>query len=108
MERSRRAPDPPRGSGEPDPTRRRLTAREREIALLIAEGLKDVVIARRLGCSAATVRTHIRRMQFRLGLTTRAALIAWVAARYTPDHPEADLHRGSDMVTPSGESRVRA
>jgi DNA-binding CsgD family transcriptional regulator len=82
-----RAPDPSREPWAPDPTRRRLSEREREIALLVGAGLKDAVIARRLGLSISTVRTHVRSMQFRLGLISREALVAWVAARYTPDHP---------------------
>jgi DNA-binding NarL/FixJ family response regulator len=89
-------------------TRRRLTPHEQEIALLIGAGLKDIVIARRLGLSSSTVRTHLCSMRFRLGLSSRAALVAWVAARYTPDHPEAGLRRGPAMVTPAHDSRLRA
>jgi DNA-binding CsgD family transcriptional regulator len=96
-----RATDPPVAPGAPDPTRRRLSAREREIALLIGAGRKDIVIARRLGLSSSTVRTHVRNMQFRLSLATRAELVAWVAARYTPDHPEDGLRRGPDRITPT-------
>ena len=93
MQPTRRSSDLPRDLGATDPTRRGLTPREQEIALLISAGLKVVVIARRLGLSVSTVRTHVRSMQFRLGLTSRAALVAWVAERYTPDHSEAGLHR---------------
>ena len=104
----RRTTDLLRDTEERDPARRRLSAREREIALLIAEGLKDIVIARRLGLAVSTVHTHSRRMQFRLGLTSRTALLDWVAARYTPGHPEAGLHRGPDLVTSANASRLRA
>jgi len=59
MTTPRRQTDPPRPPWAPDPARRRLTEREREVALLVADGLKDVVIARRLGLSRSTVGTHI-------------------------------------------------
>jgi len=86
--------DPPRSPWASDPTRRWLSAREREIALLIADGLKDLVIARRLGLSASTIGTHARRIQSRLGLGDRAELIAWVKARRSSAYPEAGLRRG--------------
>jgi DNA-binding NarL/FixJ family response regulator len=72
----RRQADPPRSPWTLDPTRRRLSAREVEIALLVAEGLKDFLIARRLGLSTSTVGTYVRRIQSRLGLDDRAAIIA--------------------------------
>jgi len=90
------------------PTRPRLSARELEIAQLIGAGLKDVVIAGRFSCSVSTVRSHIRTIRFRLGLTSRSALVAWIAARTAPDHPEAGLQRGRDEVTPAREFRGRA
>ena len=40
---------------------RTLTPRERQIAILVAEGLKDVSIARQLTLSPATVATYVRR-----------------------------------------------
>jgi len=99
VQHSRRQADPPRSPLAPDPTRRRLSARELQIALLVADGLKDVVIARGLGLSASTVATHVRRIQSRLGLHGRQELAAWVNARRDRDHPEAGLRRGeSDRV----------
>ena len=96
MKSSRRQTDPPRTPLGADPTRRRLTAREQEIAFLIADGLKDVVIARQFGLSLSTVRTHVRRIQHRLGVNGRDELAAWVAARRNPGHPEAGFRRGPD------------
>ena len=94
MRNSVRQTDPPRASLGSNPTRRRLTAREQEIALLVADGLKDVAIARRLGLSTSTVAAHVRRIQSRLGFNGRPDLIAWVNARRDRDHPEAGLRRG--------------
>jgi DNA-binding NarL/FixJ family response regulator len=52
--------------------------REREIALLAAEGLTNRAIAERLQLSVRTVESHIYRACTRLGLTDRAALVATV------------------------------
>jgi len=53
-----------------------LTSREQEIAQLIAEGLPNKIIGKQLGISPWTVATHLRRMFGKLGVNTRAALIA--------------------------------
>lgn len=53
-----------------------LTNREQEIARLIAEGLPNKIIGKQLGISPWTVATHLRRMFGKLGVNTRAALIA--------------------------------
>jgi len=100
MRPSRRATDPPRTPLAPDPTRRRLTAREREIALLVGDGLKDAAIAKCLGLAATTTRSYIRQILQRLGLKDRGELVAWVAARRHSGHPEAGLRRARD--DPSG------
>jgi DNA-binding NarL/FixJ family response regulator len=58
----------------------RLSRRELEIAHLIAEGVKVVIIARRLGLRQSTVNTYIQRVQWRLGLDNRDAIRHWVMA----------------------------
>ena len=93
MRRSGRSNDPPRDPWAPDPARRRLSEREQEIAQLVAGGLKDIVIARRLGLSPSTVRTYLRSIRARLGLNSRAELVSWVTARLDPDDPERRLRR---------------
>lgn len=65
-----------------------LTQREREIALLVAEDLKNLSIARRLALSPATVATYIQRIQSRLGLNDRQEIKAWVEARGRAQHPD--------------------
>jgi DNA-binding CsgD family transcriptional regulator len=60
----------------PDPSVKRLSPREREVALLVAEGVKDILIARRLGLSLSTVRTCVLRVQRRLGLGSREEIVA--------------------------------
>jgi DNA-binding CsgD family transcriptional regulator len=105
MRRSGRRNDPPRDPWAPDPARRRLSEREQEIALLVAGGLKDIVIARRLGLSISTVRTYIRGIRVRLALNSRAELVAWVAARHTPGAADGPLQRISDTDTWDGDRR---
>jgi DNA-binding CsgD family transcriptional regulator len=55
-----------------------LTARERQVALLIAKGLSDAVTARTLGVSVWTVRSHLTQVFTKLGLPNRTALAAAV------------------------------
>jgi DNA-binding CsgD family transcriptional regulator len=56
-------------------TATRLSEREREVAELAACGLHDKEIARRLGISLATVRTHIDHAFRKLGITNRVLLV---------------------------------
>jgi DNA-binding CsgD family transcriptional regulator len=93
VRQSDRDPSRPHASLAPDPSVRRLTPREREIAQLVAGSVKDILIARRLGLSLSTVRTYVLRVQRRLGLGSREEIAAWVMARRTPGYPEAGLRR---------------
>ena len=55
-----------------------LTAREREVLLLVAEGLTDAQIADRLVLSPHTVHRHVANVRTKLGVPSRAAAAAWV------------------------------
>jgi DNA-binding CsgD family transcriptional regulator len=55
-----------------------LTARELEVARLVARGLTNAEIGKRLFISARTVSTHLANVYERLGIHTRAALAAHV------------------------------
>jgi DNA-binding CsgD family transcriptional regulator len=61
--------DPPRSAP-------RITARERDVLELVAEGYSTTEIARALWITEDTVRTHIKRMLVRLGARTRAHAVA--------------------------------
>jgi two-component system, NarL family, nitrate/nitrite response regulator NarL len=53
-----------------------MSARERETLALIAEGLSAPDIARVLHLSTATVKTHLRHIYEKLGVSERAAAVA--------------------------------
>ena len=53
---------------------KKLSPREREVAILVAEGLPNKVIARRLGIRPSSVATHLRRAYRKLNVDSRAAL----------------------------------
>ncbi|HXZ63713.1 MAG TPA: LuxR C-terminal-related transcriptional regulator [Streptosporangiaceae bacterium] len=58
-----------------------LTAREQEIALLIARGLSNRGIAAELFISPATAARHVANIMAKLGLNTRAQVAAWVVGQ---------------------------
>jgi DNA-binding CsgD family transcriptional regulator len=58
-----------------------LTKREREVLLLLAEGLQLEEIARRLEIGLETVRTHVRHAGARLGASNRTHAVA-IAIRH--------------------------
>jgi DNA-binding NarL/FixJ family response regulator len=54
-----------------------LTAREREIVALVAEGLRNEEVGRRLGISEKTVRNHLTLVFDKLGVSGRLELLAF-------------------------------
>jgi predicted ATPase/DNA-binding CsgD family transcriptional regulator len=59
-----------------------LTARELEIAELIAEGLSNREIATRLTISVRTAETHAQHILTKLGFRSRAQIASWVAEQH--------------------------
>ena len=55
---------------------RNLTERQREILQLLADGMQTDALARRLGLSTETVRTHTKRILAKLGAETRTQAVA--------------------------------
>ncbi|MFG3140271.1 AAA family ATPase [Streptomyces sp. NPDC048211] len=72
-------PSEPRTSSTAPPWLASLTAREREVAELVAEGLTNQGIATRLYLSPRTVETHLSRVFRKTDVATRAALAALMA-----------------------------
>jgi DNA-binding NarL/FixJ family response regulator len=70
------------GSDVPADPVSRLSAREREVLLLLAQGLPMKEVGRRLGITARTVAFHKYRLMESLGAKTNADLVQ-IATRYT-------------------------
>ncbi|MGW3185871.1 LuxR C-terminal-related transcriptional regulator [Kitasatospora sp. NPDC001119] len=68
--------------GEPDstgtPPKRELTNRQFQVSLLVADGLSNHQIARRLGISEWTVVNHLREAMRRLQCSSRVGVAGWV------------------------------
>lgn len=58
-----------------------ITPREREVLLLVADGLRNKEIAERLGVSRRTVETHRARLSAKLGIRTSAGLARYAMER---------------------------
>ncbi len=64
-----------------------LTDREREVAVLVAEGRSNREIGERLSITQATASRHIANIYRKLGFTSRAQLTAWVLGANPDDSP---------------------
>jgi DNA-binding NarL/FixJ family response regulator len=76
------APLDPRVAGALLPSRRRdpgtdLSTREREVLLLVSEGLANKQIAKRLGIAERTVKVHLGNVFRRIGVTDRTSAALW-------------------------------
>jgi DNA-binding CsgD family transcriptional regulator len=60
----------------------KLSARELEIARMIADDLSDKEIAWRLGVEISTVRTHLKRIFAKLGVRRRGSVAGLLSRRY--------------------------
>jgi DNA-binding NarL/FixJ family response regulator len=70
------APEPA-ATPEPEPEAGGLTRREVDVVRLVAEGLSNQQIARRLVVSEATVKTHLNHVLSKLDVDGRPGLVAW-------------------------------
>lgn len=67
-----------RATAKPEET---LTEREREVLVLVASGLANKQIARRLGISEKTVKSHLTKIFDRIGAADRTQAALWAERR---------------------------
>jgi DNA-binding NarL/FixJ family response regulator len=74
-----RTPGPPAGeqSRAAEKSREGLTPREIDVVRLVADGLSNKQVARRLFVSEATVKTHLNHVLAKLDVEGRPGLVAW-------------------------------
>ncbi len=73
------------GAGSVEGTDCALTPREREVAGLLAEGLTNAELARRLFISPKTAAVHVSNILMKLGMSSRAEVAAWAVRNHLAD-----------------------
>jgi DNA-binding NarL/FixJ family response regulator len=68
-------------AGRPGGDQLRLTRREQDVAVLVAQGMSNSQIAGMLVISVRTVETHVQHIMDKLGFSARAQIAAWSAAQ---------------------------
>jgi len=66
-------------ASEPQPNLPKLTARERQILALVAEGRSNAQIAQALDIREPTVKGHLWRLYRKIGVPNRTAAARWIA-----------------------------
>jgi DNA-binding CsgD family transcriptional regulator len=85
-----------------------LSPREQEIVRMVAQGYQNKIIAAVLNISSWTVCTHLRRIFAKLGVSSRAAMVARLAdfgGVYEPKAILEDFGRGVYTTATVGELR---
>ncbi len=83
-----------------------LTPRQQQVLRLVAGGLTDAAIGRRLGCSPRTVDKHLERIYRRLGVSCRTAAIAAAYKSLQLSGPDArtpDTFQAGDPATEAAD-----
>ena len=82
----------------------KLTRREREVAILVAQGMTNREVAARLFISERTAESHVEQIRGKLGFHSRSQIAAWVAAQDLaidgPVPPADVIPRASPSPTP--------
>jgi DNA-binding CsgD family transcriptional regulator/sugar lactone lactonase YvrE len=86
-----------------------LTRREREVAILVAQGLTNREIATRLFISERTAESHVEQIRGKLGFRSRVHIANWVAASLPGDGgPTSSVPAVGTAVPPArGQARPR-
>jgi DNA-binding NarL/FixJ family response regulator len=58
-----------------------LTAREQQVLALLPRGLTNAEMATELGVAAGTIKVHVERILFKLGLNDRTQAAVWASQR---------------------------
>lgn len=66
-----------------------LTAREREVAVLVTQGLTNRQIGASLFITEGTARLHVKHILHKLGFSSRARIAAWTIEHRLAETPEA-------------------
>ncbi|WP_416967517.1 response regulator [Streptomyces sp. 4F14] len=80
-------PEPVEPAGPPDG----LTVRETEVLVLIADGLSNQEISRRLHVSPTTVKTHINNLFAKAGLKDRAQAVSYAYRKGLVKPPKSEM-----------------
>ncbi|MFM9608589.1 response regulator [Streptomyces niveiscabiei] len=80
-------PEPVEPAGPPDG----LTLRESEVLILIADGLSNQEISRRLHVSTTTVKTHINNLFAKTGLKDRAQAVSYAYRKGLVKPPKSEM-----------------
>lgn len=77
-----------RSSPEPPAALSELSEREREVLLLVAEGLSNIEVARRIFAAESTVKTHVGQILRKLGLRDRLQIVVFAHKHHLVDSAE--------------------
>jgi DNA-binding NarL/FixJ family response regulator len=78
------------------PAAPRLSEREQEVLALVAAGLPNKLIARRLGIAERTVKAHLTRIFEQLGVTDRTQAALWAERHGVRPDGQLSRHMGID------------
>jgi DNA-binding CsgD family transcriptional regulator len=92
----------PRTAGSSSGT---LTAREREVVALVAEGLTNKAISHALHLAVRTVEGHLERVRIKLGLHSRTQIVAWYYTQH-PDGLSASTRTPPPVVPRQGQEQT--
>ena len=95
------------GGGSTWPGQADLTPRQQQVLRLVAGGLTDAVIGRRLGCSPRTVDKHLEHIYRRLGVSCRTAAIAAAYKNLQLSGPDAHTSYTFQAGDPATEAADR-
>ncbi|HVS48350.1 MAG TPA: LuxR C-terminal-related transcriptional regulator [Candidatus Dormibacteraeota bacterium] len=84
-----------------------LTRREREVAILVGQGLTNREIATRLFISERTAESHVEQIRGKLGFHSRVQIATWVSAGLPGDAGPVSSAPAAAHAEPTTPGRVR-